>query len=120
MEDVDGYPCHVVERAGKDTIWIDTAHGFNVRRRRGFQPSGDIAFDFKSSWFKEKAPELWLPERQVSLAYNRDGDPEAYRGRVAFVMINVLREAQFNDVPDSLFEIPVTKDVRVHDFRKTK
>jgi hypothetical protein len=119
-EDVDGYPCHVVQRDGKDTIWIDTAHGFNVRRRRGFQPSGDIAFDFKASRFKEKATDLWLPERQVSIAFNRDEDPKAYRGRVAFITINVLREVRFNDVPDSLFEIPMDKDVRVHDLRKTK
>jgi hypothetical protein len=118
MEDVDGFPCHVVEWAKKDIIWVDHGHGFNVRRRREFQPSGDIAFDFKASGFQQRAPGVWLPDRQLSVAFNMDRDPKEYRGRVSFVMTNVLREARFNDVPDSLFEVPLDKDVLIHDERK--
>ena len=118
MEDVDGFPCHVVEWPRKDIIWIDHEHGFNIRRRRGFQPSGDIAFDFKASAFKQRVPGVWLPDRQISVAYNMDRAPKEYRGRVSFIMVNVLREARFNDVPDNLFEVPLDKDVRIHDLRK--
>ena len=118
IEDVDGFPCHVVEWAGKDVIWIDPEHGFNIRRRKGLQPSGNLLYEFKASYFKERAPGIWLPDRQTSLTYNTDRDPEVYRGRVAYVMINALHEARFNDVPDSLFDVPLGKDVRVFDNRK--
>jgi hypothetical protein len=118
MEDVDGFPCHVVEWDKKDIIWIDHEHGFNVRRRRVFQPSGDIAGDFKASAFKERAPGIWLPDRQIGVGFNTDRDPKEYRGRISLVLINVLREARFNDVPDSLFEVPLDKDVLMHDNRK--
>jgi hypothetical protein len=117
-EDVDGFPCHVVEWAGKDVVWIDPRHGFNFRRRRGFQPSGDLLFEVKASYFKEKSPGIWLPDRQISLTYNMDRDPKDYHGRVAYIMVNALQEARFNDVPDSLFEVPLTKDVRIFDLRK--
>jgi hypothetical protein len=47
-----------------------------------------------------------------------DRDPKDYHGRVAYIMVNSLREARFNDVPDGLFEVPLTKDVRIFDRRK--
>jgi hypothetical protein len=117
-EDVDGFPCHVVEWAGKDVVWIDPRHGFNFRRRRGFQPSGNLLYEVKASYFKEKTPGIWLPERQISLTYNMDRDPKSYHGRVAYIMINALQEARFNDVPDGVFEVPLTKEVRILDVRK--
>jgi hypothetical protein len=47
-----------------------------------------------------------------------DRDPKEYRGRFSFVMMNVLREAQFHEVPDSLFEVAMDKDVLIHDERR--
>jgi hypothetical protein len=64
----------------------------------------------------------WMESRRDSLDCCRvgldggSGHPQT-RGRVSFVMINVLREARFNDVPDSLFEVPLDKDVLIHDDR---
>jgi hypothetical protein len=120
MEDVDGFPCHVVEWAKKDIIWIDAAHGYHVRRRVGFQVSGDLLFQMKASRFKERAPGIWLPDRLTSLTYNLDRDPKDYHGRVAYVMVNALHEARFGDVPDDLFVIPRPESVRIHDLRKSK
>ena len=120
MEDVDRFPCHVVEWPRKDIIWIDAAHGYHVRRRVGFQVSGDLLFQMKASRFKERAPGIWLPDRLTSLTYNLDRDPKDYHGRVAYVMVNALQEARFGDVPDDLFVVPRPKGVRVHDFRSTK
>jgi hypothetical protein len=37
-----------------------------------------------------------------------------------FVLINRLEEARFGDVPDSLFEVPLPKEVRVFDLREKK
>jgi hypothetical protein len=120
LEEVDEAPCHVLEWPGKDVLWIDTEHGFNVRRRTAFQPSGSLLGEFKASRFKERAPGIWLPERQMGLAYNRDSDPKDHRGRIAFVMTNTLHEARFNDLPDSFFEIPLPEEVKVHDLRTEK
>ncbi len=118
LEEIDGSPCHVVERAGKDVIWLDAEHGYNVRRRTIYWPSGAVCAEFKASGFDEKAPGIWLPNRQISVAFNPDSAPAAYRGKVMFVLINRLEEAQFGDVPDALFEVPLPKDVRVFDYRK--
>jgi len=120
LEEVDSFPCHVVERAGKDIIWMDDHHGFNVRRRRGLQPSGSILYEGKLSSFEEKAPGIWLPQRQLGIAFNPDTFPEPYRGKVMRVVTNTLQEARFNDLPDSFFEVPQPKGVVVHDLRKQK
>lgn len=117
LEEVDSFPCHVVERAGKDIIWIDNQHGFNIRRRRGFQPSGSILYEGKLSSFEEKAPGIWLPRRQVGVAFNPDTSPEPCRGKVMRIVTNTLLEARFNDLPDTFFEIPRPDNVRVHDLR---
>jgi hypothetical protein len=120
LEDVDSFPCHVVERPGKDVIWIDEHCGFNFRRRRGFQPSGSILYEGKASSFEEKAPGIWLPQRQIGIAYNPDAAPEPYRGKIMRVVTNTVQEVRFNDLPDDFFEIPQPQGVLVHDLRKTK
>jgi hypothetical protein len=120
LEEIDGSPCHVIERAGKDVIWLDAEHGYNVRRRTIYWPSGALGVEFKASGFAEKAPGIWLPARQLCVTFNLDTAPPAYRGKVMWVMINRLEEARFGDVPDSLFEVPLPKEVRVSDLRKKK
>jgi hypothetical protein len=120
LEEIDGSPCHVIERAGKDVIWLDADHGYNVRRRTLHWPSGALCAEFKASGFAEKAPGIWLPARQVSVAFNPDTAPPAYRGKLMFVLINRLEEARFGDVPDSLFKVPLPKEVRVVDLREKK
>jgi hypothetical protein len=120
LEEVDGSPCHVIERVGKDVIWLDAEHGYNVRRRTVYWPTGTLGAELKASGFVEKAPGIWLPARQLSVVFNPDTAPPAYRGKVMFVMINRLEEARFGDVPDSLFEIPLPKEVRIFDLREKK
>ena len=128
LEEVDRYPRHVLERNGKDIIWIDTQHGFNVRRRRVYQPSGAIAFEGKMSGFKERVPGIWLPDRQIAVTFHpADGflNPThelALQGKIFWIVYNTLHEARFNYVPDSLFEVPthLPKEIRVIDSRKQK
>jgi hypothetical protein len=120
LEDVDGVLCHVLERPGKDVLWIAADHGFNVARRTVFQPSGAVLFEFKANGFKEHAKGIWLPKRQISVAFNFDTDPKEYRGRVRFVMINNLHDARFGDVPDSVFQVPLPEGVKLDDRRKGK
>ena len=120
LEEIDGGQCHVLERKGKDIIWIDAKRGFNVRRRTGIQPSGNILFEFKATGWVEKSKGIWLPRRQLSVAFNFDADPKEDRGKVRFVMTNTLLEARFNDLPDSFFEVPLPKGITFQDRRKGK
>ena len=70
LEEVDEKPCHVLEWPEKDILYVDTEQGFNVRRRTLLQASGSMLGEFKASRFREYVCGIWLPERQISLAYN--------------------------------------------------
>ena len=117
LEEVDTFPCHVVERAGKDVFWIDDRCGFSVRRRQVFQPSGSIAAEMKASGFQEKAPGIWVPSRQTGITFNPDSAPQPYRGKVMRVVTNTLIEARIGTLPDELFRIPRPAGMRVIDRR---
>lgn len=117
LEEVDTFPCHVVERAGRDIFWIDANCGFVVRRRQVFQPSGSLAGELKSSGFVEKAPGIWIPTRQTGLTFNPDSSPEPCRGKVMRVVTNTLVEARIGAIPDDLFRIPRPANIRVIDRR---
>lgn len=106
LEEVDSFPCHVLEWPGHDVLWIDDQCGFNVRRRQFFLPSGSPAFEMKASGFEQKAPGIWIPARQTGITYNPDAAPPPYRGKVMRIVTNTLIEARLGDVPDSLFQIP--------------
>jgi hypothetical protein len=90
-------------------LWIDAKRGFQVRRRTFFQKSGQPLSEFRATGFRERAPGVWLPGRQLAVGFNFDGDPEEYRGRVRFVLTNALTEVRFGDVPDDLFVVPEAK-----------
>jgi hypothetical protein len=121
LEEIErGGLCHVLERKGKDVIWIDAKRGFNVCRRTMLQPSGNVLAEFKVTGWAEKAKEIWLPKRQLAVAFNFDSDPNEYQRKVRFVMSNTLLESRFNDLPDSFFEVPIPKGMKVEDRRKGK
>ena len=117
LEEVDSFPCHVLEWPGRDIIWIDDHCGFNVRRRQFFLPSGSMAFEMKASAFDQKAPGIWMPGRQTGIAYNPDTSPAPYRGKIMRVVTNTLVEAKCGDVPDALFQVPRPPGVNVIDAR---
>jgi hypothetical protein len=109
LEEIDGAKCHVVERPGHDVLWIDPKCGFQVRRRTLFQQSGQTLSEFRATDFRERVPGVWLPTRQLAVAFNFDSDPPEYRGRVRFVLTNTLLEARFEELPDTFFAAPVPK-----------
>ena len=119
LEEIDGVKCHVLERRGKDILWISAECGFNVCRRTLYQPSGDLLTEFKANGFKEYGHGIWLPKRQMAVAYNNDFDPPEFRRRVRFVLINNLREARLGNVDKRAFQIPMPATVAVEDRRKS-
>ena len=109
LEEIDGALCHVVERPGHDILWIDAQHGFQLRRRTLFQKPGQLLSEFRATDVRERAPGVWLPTRQLAVAYNMESDPPEYRGRVRFVLTNTLAEARFGELPDDLFVVPAAE-----------
>lgn len=120
LEEIDEVMCHVLDRPGKDIVWIGADRGFNMCRRTVYQPSGAVHGEFKANGFKEYAKGIWLPKRQLSVAFNSDTDPKEFRGRVRWVVMNNLNEARFGDVPDSVFQVPLPGGVKLEDRRKNK
>lgn len=116
LESVEGAPCHVLERPGRDIIWIDAARGFVCRKRMYYQSPGSILFQVENKGFEEKAPGLWIPSRQDATSYNPDQSPPEYRGKVDATQSNVLKEARFDDLPDSFFEVPMPDRATVNDY----
>src|SRR5438270_8570531 len=72
LEEIDGAKCHVVERPGHDVLWIDAKCAFQVRRRTLFQKSGQPLTEFRATDFRERVPGVWLPTRQLAVAFNFD------------------------------------------------
>jgi len=116
LEVIDGAPCHVLERPGKDILWIDVARNFTFRRRIYYQSPGSILFQSDNMDYIQTAPGIWIPKKQVASTYNLDDKPERYRGKVQVVQTNLLLESRFNDLPDSFFEVPVPERATVTDY----
>lgn len=115
-EVVDGAPCHVLERKDKDVLWIDAEHGFLCRHRVYYQSPGSPLFEMSNSDLHEQTPGIWIPTKLTAARYNLDKAPEEYRGKPEVLIANVLREARFNDLPDSFFVVPVPEQATVNDF----
>jgi hypothetical protein len=107
LETVDGAPCVVIERKGKDTIWIDPDHGFVPRRRIYNEDSGNPLLEVQNRDLVERAPGLWLPNEQIILRYRPDSDPPASRGKLFRKDVNRIVNISFDLLPDSFFDVPL-------------
>jgi hypothetical protein len=70
QEKIDGFPCWVVEYPNMDKFWIDTLHGFVIRKRIYHWGVGQPRmFCILNQEFKEVKPELWFPQKQIVEKY---------------------------------------------------
>jgi hypothetical protein len=115
-ERVDGAACHVLERTGKDVLWVDPARNFAVRRRLYYQSPGVLLFESRNSDYRAVGGGLWLPFKQVLVRYNLSTAPPEIRGKVRSVSTNVVREARLGGVADGLFSVPVMEEGTVRDL----
>jgi len=116
LQDVDGQPCVVVARLGRETIWLDPKINYGVRRC-------ELLFDgtpyvmwrrFNRGW-KEFAPGVWLPTVATKEECGPPLAPESYRGKPLYRTVYTLKTAKINDVPDSSFVIRFEPGVTVLD-----
>jgi hypothetical protein len=117
QEDVDGFPCWVVEYPGMDKFWIDTEHGYAVRKRvYHWEPGKPKKFAIRNLDWKEVAPGLWLPHKQnVDKYASIVAEDSKIWDKVAARMNYEVNEILINTVPDELFEVSLPVGTRVID-----
>lgn len=124
-EDFDGKSCWVVEWPGMDRIWIDPARGFAVPRREYTWGQGKpLRYAIRNHDYREVKPGLWLPFREVEDRYaSIISEKESVWGKIAATTEYHLIEVEFNNVPESLFEVRLPPGTQVadmiRDFRYT-
>ena len=101
QEQVDGHWCHVLERPGRDRIWVDPSIGFAVRRREKYEPrSRQIVARYELSEYRETEKGIWLPWKIRRTLFNSGQDSDSPGEMVATA---VVEKVVANHVPDSLF-----------------
>lgn len=114
-ESVDGAPCYVLERPGKDIIFVDADHGFICRRRIYYQAAGVVLFEQRNRQLLEYAPGLWLPRLQVRKYYHADDSPGALRGKLRLVETNTVSQLALGTLTEDFFTVPVPERAVVVD-----
>jgi hypothetical protein len=106
----------VLEWPDHDIIWVDCSRGYIVVRRTYYQSPGSPLLEAEHSGLREVKPGVWLPSKEVTTIYNRDTDPKAFAGKVKLVETNTLVDCQFDNLPDSLFDVPRIRQGKVTDY----
>jgi hypothetical protein len=121
---VDGFPCHVVT-SGADTIWIDAAHGFCMRRRvwfqrRNFQSAPVLNFIYVNKDIREYADNIWLPNQCFRLDCAGSLEPANTQGALTEINTVTAKTIRVNTVKDDLFELSFPAGTNVQDLVRNK
>jgi hypothetical protein len=120
-EEEGGASCWVVEWEGMDRFWVDPQRGFIiVRRIYNWGPGKPPRVEIRNNDYREAKARLWLPASQTELIYGSMlADIPALWGKEVCRCQYRLLEAQFDSVPESLFEIKLPAGTKVFDnYRK--
>jgi hypothetical protein len=124
LQKIDGFPCHVVT-SGPDTLWIDTEHGFSVRRRVWFQMTSlsqppVLAFIYVNKDIRPCTEEIWLPYACYRLDFGGTMEPANAQGVLTEVNTVMAKEIRVNTVTDDLFELTFPPGTIVQDLVANK
>lgn len=115
-EEVDGASCVVVRSPGRETFWLDPKISYGLRRREQLDPESKLV---KNRWtnrdWKEVKPGIWLPQTCLRELCGPPLAPEKYRGKAMIQHVYTVRRLEINDVPDSLFDLPIEPGILVAD-----
>lgn len=116
-EDVDGARCWVVEWPGMDRFCVAVEQGFAILQRKYcWGPDKPPQYEVRNSDFREVKPGLWLPFSQVVDRYaSIVAEKESLWGKVASRSEYVVKTLEFDNVPDSLFDLEIPSGVLVYD-----
>jgi hypothetical protein len=117
LEEENGCPCVVLERAGQEIIWLDPNLGFATRRWEKFEASsGARVWCVLPQEWTEPEPGLWLPTIIWKELYGLSRVPEPYRGKAMVRQIFTVRSLLVNKVPDVYFTPFAEPGCEVHDW----
>jgi hypothetical protein len=124
LQEVDGFPCHVVTN-GADTIWIDTENGFAMRRRVWFQmrnlTSMPVLADvYVNKDFHQYGDSIWLPHQCYRLDFAGSLEPANTQGMLTDVHTVTAKTINVNNVPDDVFELDFPSGTNVQDLTLNK
>ena len=115
-EKVDGVDCWLVEWPGMDRFFVAPQLGFAIPRREYcFGLGKPLKIGFHHRDYREVRPGLWLPFSQTENRYCPLSEPAALWGKVASESEYQLNAIEFDNVPDSLFDIKLPQGTVVYD-----
>jgi hypothetical protein len=119
QEAVEGGWCHVVSAPGADTLWIDVAHGFALRKRElHWSPGKPLRVRILNSAFREAEPALWLPWTSAQEYFGHLDEPEAL-GKIIMSQQTTVKKLEVNKpLPDDFFELQFPVGAYVKDAIK--
>ena len=114
-ETIHGVDCVVLERPGRDIIWVDPAHGYLCRKRMIYFRQGQLLITSEVPELLEVHSEAWLPRVEIYTRYNRDDAPEDMRGKIRDIMTNTVVETDFENVDPAAFVVPIENNDVISD-----
>lgn len=112
---IEGASCWVVERKGKDRIWVDEDSLVIRRRKHSWKSSQSTQLDVVNSDFREVKPGLLLPFKQVETTYFDPTYLPKLADQVRFVATYVVEEIKFDTLDDSFFDLTLPQGTTVYD-----
>jgi len=116
--DVDGFPCWVVEYPGMDKFWVDSEHGYAIRKRiYHWGPGQARKFAIHNMDFREVKPGIWLPYRQIVDKYaSIVSEQKDIWDKVASRLHYEVREILFDEeLPETCFEPDLKEGLHILD-----
>lgn len=116
--ELEGGRCWVVEWPGMDRFMVDPERGFAVvHRLYHWGPGQPLKYEITNSDHREVKAGLWLPFRQTENRYaSIIAEEKSLWGKVASRSEFVLHSVEFDNVPESLFDIELPPGTRVIDI----
>ncbi|HUE15134.1 MAG TPA: hypothetical protein VMR25_13270 [Planctomycetaceae bacterium] len=124
LQEVDGAKCHVVT-SGFDTIWIDVAHGFCIRRRVWFQmrnvaDAPVLAYVYVNQDFRQFDEAIWLPQHCYRIDFAGAQEPKNTQGTLTEIHTVVAKTIDVNSVADETFDLQFPPGTAVQDLIASK
>ncbi|MDO5552905.1 MAG: hypothetical protein Q4G68_04010 [Planctomycetia bacterium] len=125
-EEVDGAACRVIRREGYDSIWVDPACGYAIRKRIIFQDQGKHKKTVVlNKDFREVRPGLYLPMEQEVTHYMTPelGKGPDQTGEPLYHFIYRVNEYQFGTLTESarkFFNMSPLAGTRVLDLKSNE
>jgi hypothetical protein len=101
----DGRWCHVLERPGYASLWIDSERGFALVAREDYnRANGALTERIESLGHREIRPGIWMPTRLHKVQYDHGAGTMSDRLRKTTDVSVEIQVVRVNDVETALFE----------------